>query len=276
MKFFRRRNVRKYTRRPAKRTVRRAIAKSRSKIFKKKVLSVIHKQAENKIARTVNMGLSTSVIAVPDAPRVTGVDCFQIVPNISTTPAAGTFYRLGEKVKAISLMVKGYYIYQPSVTVSSENFNHMKLRIMCVSPKNVRDLTSITSNSGSWIQNLLQNGSTTQQFSNSVTASAYLPFNKENIIKYYDHVFDLNQDYLLQTTAVGITPIITKSLRVNFSFRIPIKNKTLHYDQSINTGLTPTNFNPVLMAGIVQMNGFANTTTKGSLFYTSELQYEDL
>lgn len=272
-KYIRRkyRRVRKY--RPVKAAVRRAVVKAKAKVFNKKVLRVIHQQAENKIARTVNNGLSTSTISVPDAPRTTGVDCFPIVPSI---PTSGTFSRIGEKIKARSLVVKGYYMYTPQVTVNTTAFNHLALRIMIVSPKDVKDITSITSNSNSWIQNLLQNGSTTQQFSNSVCASAYLPFNQERITKYYDKLHFLNNEYLFQNTAAGDAPLITKGLMKHFNIRIPMRNKTLLYDSNINSGLTPTNFNPVLMVGVVQMDGFSNTVTAGKLFYTSELQFEDL
>lgn len=277
-KYIRRKyrsRVRKY--RPVKAAVRRAVVKAKAKVFNKKVLRVIHQQAENKISRVTNYGGSASgMLSVPDAPRTTGADCFPIIPSISETATAGTFYRSGQKIKARSLVVKGYYAYTPNVTVSTENFNHIGIRIMVVSPKNVRDQTSIVSNSGSWIQNLLQNGSTTQQFSNSVPSSLYLPFNGENIIKYYDKVHYLHNDYMLQTTASGITPLPTNMLFKHFTIRIPMKNKTLMYDQSINSGLTPTNFNPVLMVGAVQMNGYANTATLGKFFYTSELQWEDL
>lgn len=275
-KYIRRkyRRVRKY--RPVKAAVRRAVVKAKARVFNKKVLKVIHREAENKIARTVNNGLSTSTISVPDAPRFTGADCFPIVPQISSTPTAGTFYRIGEKIKARSLVVKGYYMYTPQTTVNTTAFNHLALRIMVVSPKDVRDITSITSNSGSWLQALLQNGSSTAAFSNQACASAYLPFNTERITKYYDKVHYLNNEYLLQATAVGDATLVTKNLVKHFTIRIPMRNKTLQYDSNVNSGLTPVNFNPVLMCGIVQMDGFANVTTAGKLFYTSELQYEDM
>lgn len=256
--------------------VAKAVRKAKTKRFNSRVLKVIHKQAETKRVRTVNYGLSTTYIQVPDAPRVAGTDCFPVVPSMSPTPTSGVLYRIGESVKALSLIVRGHYIYTPNVTVSSENFNHMKLRIMCVTPKDSRDLTSITSNSTQWIQNLLTNGNSSQQFSNSVVSSAYLPINKERIISYYDKVFDLNQPFLLQTTATGINDISTKGLKVNFSFKIPMKNKTLMYDNAVNSGQYPTNFNPVLMACVTQLNGYANTTILGKLFYTSELAFEDM
>lgn len=278
MRFFRRMSRKRVMRKrsPFSSLARKAVRKAKVKSFNKRVLKVIHKQAENKIARTVNNGLSTSTIDVPDAPRVTGVDCFPVIPSVTSTPSAGTFYRIGEKIKARSLVIKGYYYYTPQTTVNTGRFNNLALRIMVVQPKEIRDLTSITSNSTQWIQQLLQNGSSTQQFSNSVTASAYLPLNSERITKYYDKVFYLNQDYILQTTASGETNLTTKGLIKHFSIRIPVKNKTLLYDANINSGLTPTNFNPVLMAGIVQMDGFSNLVTAGKLFYTSELQYEDI
>lgn len=248
-----------------------------SKVFKQKVLKVIHQQAENKISQnTNNSGLSTSVITVPDAPRTTGVDCFQIVPNVSSSPVSGTFYRTGEKIKVQKMKVKGYYYYTPSVTVSSTVSNHMLLRIMCVQPRNVRTLPDIQSNVGQWIQNLLQNGSTTQQFSASVVGSAYYPFNKENIIVYYDKLFQLDQNFILQVTASGEAVLNTKGIIKHFEFSLPVKGKTLKYDQSINSGLTPTDFNPVLMCGIVQQDGTTGSVTNGKLFYTVNMEWEDL
>lgn len=252
--------------------VKKAVRKARNSVFRKKVLSVIHKQAENKIAQ-----LTQAYTAVPDAPRTTGVDCFQIVPSVSSSPVSGTFYRLGEKIRLRSLVVKGYFTYDPSFVIGTTNLNNMGLRIMVVQPKANKNLTDIQSNANQFVQNLLQNGSVSQQFSNSVPGSLYYPINKEMLTVYYDKVSYLNQPYIQQVTASGEVVIDTNRLTKHFTIRIPVSNKTLLYDASMGSlGVNSTNFNPVLMFGVVQMDGFANAAIKGHVFYTSHMEYEDL
>lgn len=272
MPFRRTYRKRKYIRRRKGGVVRKAVRRARSTAFKKKVLSVIHKVAENKISQH-----SQQFTLVPDVPRTTGVDCFQIVPSVTSTPSSGTFYRTGEKIKLRSLVIKGYYTYAPSAGVGSTHYNNMALRIMVVMPKANRNLTDIQSNTNQWIQNLLQNGNTAQQFSNSVTNSIYYPLNRELLNVYYDKLVFLNQPYQQQVTASGIMQLPTKDLTRHFHIRIPVKDKTLLYDASMgNTGINSTNFNPVLIFGLVQMDGYAGTSTNGGVSYTSHMEWEDL
>lgn len=214
-----------------------------SKVFAKKVLSVIHKQAETKQAFTqldptnFNSGVNSSG------------DCIKVLPSINQGTADNS--RIGDQIRGQSLTVKGAVVWSPSVG-SFGTFSNARLgvRVMIVQPKNLTDYSSALSSPTSWLNILLKKGGTTTAFT-GLLPDLWAPINTDAITKYYDRVHYINGTY--QSTAVGSTQLLG-GIKI-FKHTFKLRNKLLKYDTGVNSGLYPVNFAPFLLIGYCHMDG---------------------
>ena len=102
--------------------------------------------------------------------------------------------------------------------------------------------------------------------------------NKDAITVYYDKVFYVQNPFspavLFGAQQNLLMPLETCKF---FNVNLKLKNKTLKYDSAIDSGLTPTNFNPVMILGYCYLDGSSpdTVTTQISMSFDSYLDYED-
>lgn len=234
-----------------------------SKSFAKKVQSVINKNSENKQIYingflSFNSGINSAG------------DIQQIVSNLGNGSA--DYQRIGDQIRGQTLSVKGWIAMTLSY-LTSASASRIGVRLMIVQPKNFGALAEISANTGNWLGTLLRKGGTTTSFSGAVS-DLQSPINTDAITKYYDKVFYLNLPY--SQTAVGEASTVGSTRFFKISKKL--RNKLIKYDSSIGSGLTPVNFNPVMLCGYVHLDGSAAdvVNTQIQVNYDSVLQFQDM
>lgn len=257
-------------RKSGKKLIKKAVARARSSNFKKKVLKVIHSQNENKHATT-----STTLRIINDAPSTT--DMFQIIPNISA--GTGDNARVGDEIKPLSLRVRMTLDHLPPINVNSTARTYYGIRVMIVQPRQFRGLIQIAANADTWLSNLLRDGGTKIAFNVANPKSVMLPINSDEIITYYDKVYYESFPNVYQSATAPTSYIYQtewqKYGHKELALSLKVSKKTFKYDSNVNSGLTPVNYNPVLIVGICNMHGTTDVTSNLSFSYTSQLTYED-
>lgn len=251
------------SRNPRRRRARKGMSSKPTKSFAKKVMSVLNKNVEDKQAFTTafnsfNSGMTT-------APG----DILQLIPNITN----GTLdnQRVGDQIRGKVLSVKGWVSMTLSYLTAASSAR-IGVRMLVVQPKTLGDLTNIQANTGTWLSQLLKKGGATTAFSGAVS-DLQAPINTDAITKYYDKTFILTLPYV--QTAVGEATTFN-SVKL-FKFTRRLRNKLIRYDAAVNSGLTPTSFNPVLLIGYVHLDGSAADTinTQIQMNYDSIFTYQD-
>jgi len=237
--------------------------------FEQKVKAIVqrenHKDDETKQAfheRTLtsyNSGINTTAEAT------------RIVPSLGQ--GVTDYQRIGDQIKAQSLIVKGAIIYNPSTGQYGTYANaRLGVRMMIVQPRKFSNIDDVQTDVPNWSTYLLKKGGSTTAFT-GVLSDLWAPINSDGIIKYYDKVFYLDAPY--QATAVG--SVLMGNSTKFFNIKLKVKNKVLKYDSSVSGALQPTNYAPVLIIGYAHMDGSAPDvlTTAIQLVYDSVLNYED-
>lgn len=251
--------------------VRKAVARARSSVFKKKVLSVIKAQTETKQAfhsitsQAIRNQISTSS------------DMNVVIPAI--TQGTGDNNRIGDQVTLQRLSVKGYLRLPVDNTANSAYNRRIALRMMLVKPKRYNSKDDIVNNATTWMPSLLKKGGTTVGFTGAIN-DLWAPINSDAITKYYDKVIYLKQDALVTSGGAAATQVIPVSYSAEGTLRffsITKKfNKILKYDANIDSGTYPINNNMVLVIGLVYLNGDAPTgTTQAYLSFDTVMDFED-
>lgn len=275
MKYVRnnKRRARKSSRKYAPRSlVKKAVRKVRASVFRKKVLAVVHSQNESKMAFT-----SVTSQAI-NCPIDSSTEIAQLIPNI--TQGVSDYQRIGDQITLQSMTVKGY-IRLPSTLIGNATYNRrMAIRMMIVKPKRYQSYDDIKANVSNWTSSLLKKGGTTTSFT-GVISDIWAPINSDAITKYYDKTFYLRQDQIWYGGAAitnGIPFSVTSEGTIKFFTVVKKfgKGKKLTYDPSIDTGVLPSNFAPVLIAGLVYLDGTApSATTEAYVSYDVTFNYED-
>lgn len=232
-----------------------------SKNLKAAVQKIVMKNVETKSAyrAEAGSGINSGINSATDA--------YQLVPNILQGTSDST--RIGDQIRGQVLRIKGHINTALSLTTSATC--RLGVRMMIVQPKQYSNFAQIQANAAIWLQYLLKKGSTTVGFT-GITTDLYADVNTDAITCYYDKVMYINTPFL--QTAVGDTTIYN-SVKF-FSKTINLRNKLLKYDSNIDSGLTPSNYNPVLLIGYIRLDGSApDTTAHISLHYDAYLNYED-
>lgn len=261
---------RKYNRKASRKPRARRAPK---KTFAKKVLAIIHKQAENKMAyesggdviQKFNGSLANSGVSA----------LFPLIPGINRGNAEGD--RIGQQIRAQSLRFKGCLNLSPSGAGPYAGFqSRVAVRMMIVQPKHLSNNTQVDSTS--WFGALLQKGNTTTSFLGRLT-DLWAPINRDAITVYHDKTFYLTATWVSQVTAVGYYLIDNSKATKFFDVSVKCKNKVLRYDDNtfVGTGLTPTNFAPVALFGYTYLDGTApGTLTDVGINYDTTLSFEDM
>lgn len=262
-------NRRSYARKP---TVKKAIRQVRAKAFRKKVLSVIHKQNESKQA-------FLSIAPVFFNSAISGLaDVGRIMPAIVNGSADHN--RIGDQIRAQKLTFDCLVQFPPIVGTTLHNnpgAARIGVRVMIVTPKSYPNWNAASTAPSDWTQWLLKKGGTTSGFDGNV-ADLYAPINSDAITKHYDKVFYMNQPYVLHngsTTDVAIsTAGVTRHIKKVFRF----KNTLLKYDANVDSGLTPTNKGMFFVLGYAYTDGSTSPdiiTTRVKAQYSAILDFED-
>lgn len=272
-KFFRRaRRNRKPLRSnaPKKVAVRKAIRRAVKSNFAKKVLSVIHNQAESKQAWTsfAPTDFNSGIGAQADACR--------IIPNISKGDDDNM--RNGDQINPQSLTIRGIVQMLPQGTGQGDGVRKIAARLMIVTPKSFQTWASAYANATTWMPYLLRKGGTTSSFSGAID-DLYAPINTDAITCHYNKVFYLNQGTIITGTTTNSMTIDQSNLVRFFKKTIKFgKSRKFKYDANVDSGLTPSSAGAyVMILGYTFVDGTAPDTlsTRVRLQYTSVLHYED-
>lgn len=256
-----------------KRRVRRPKNKM-SRSFVKKVQSIIHKNAETKQAFTNQF---SQIQNYNSAINASGDNNF-LIPNISQ--GDGDNFREGDQIRAQKLTVKGHFITRFTGATGSTYYQNCRIgvRLFIVQPKMYLGQGGINSNSTTWMSTLLKKGGTTVGFTGLIS-DLYAPVNTDAISVYYDKVFYVQNPYSNAILGSGTANLLMPSGTTKFFAKtFKLKNKLFRYDNSIDSGLTPVNYNPTLLIGYSYLDGTSpdSVTTQIGLAWDSILDYEDI
>lgn len=244
-----------------KRNYTRPSARKMSKMFVKKVQSIVNKNLETKTSYRTEYGSGVNC-AITSA-----TDAFQLVPNMLQGLTDSS--RIADQIRGQSLIIRGHFNTALAYTTASGC--RLGVRMMIVQPKQYGNFAQVQANAALWLQYLLKKGGTTTAFT-GITPDLYADINRDAITCYYDKKFYINTPYL--QTAVGDTTI-ANSVKF-FTKKIILKNKLIRYDANVDGGLTPVNYCPVLLIGYVKLDGSApDANVQLSLNYDAYLNFQD-
>lgn len=245
-----------------KKRPKKTMSSKSSKSFVKKVQAIVHRDAETKQSFT-----SINNVAFNSGINSSG-DCLQLIANIAQGTADNA--RIGDQIRAQSIVIKG--AINSNLTFQSYSNCRLGVRLMIVQPKSYNSLSAIQANVSTWSSTLLKKGGTTTAFTGAMN-DLWSPINTDAITKYYDKVFYINTPYVASSVGDLSTYNSVKFFRHTFKLR----NKLIKYDSSIDSGLTPTNYNPVMLMGYCHLDGSSGdtVTTQVLLSFDSIMNYED-
>lgn len=237
-----------------------------TKVFAKKVQSVIDKNAENKIS----FGSQQNVY-YNSSPNSTA-DCTGLCTNINYGTADNQ--RIGDQIRLKNHTVQG--ALQLSSPTTNINNIRIAVRLMVVQPRQFSNSDDAIAAGGNWLQYLIKKGGTTSAFTGTLS-DLWAPINTDAIIKYYDKRFYLNTAYS-QGTGNGISTMGDSIKFFNFKLGRKNMNKLLRYESSVGSSLTPTNYAPIIILGYVKLDGSAPDTvsTIVSLSYDTVMYFQDM
>lgn len=261
----------RYGRKPVKKQYRRRRAAPKpSKALTKAVQRIIHKDAETKQAYN---GIQD--LAFNSGINSTG-DCQVLIANI--TQGTGDNARIGDQIRAQKLTMKGFINTRFSYgTNTYYQACRLGVRLMVVQPKAYSGLTAILANATIWQAALLKKGGTTVGFTGT-QSDLFADINSDAITTYYNKVFYITQPWANTTVgSAGTSPLMPVNSCKFFSKTFNLKNKLLKYDTNFDSGLTPVNYNPIVLLGYCLIDGTADSVnTAVALSYDSYLYFEDV
>jgi len=260
----------KFQRKP--RANRKMAVKKTNKLFAKKVLSVIHKQAEDK---QLYYTTGSSPLFFPG-----GFTALNNISLVMPTCSRGTNEgdRIGNTIRAKSLSINGALFYKQGTVPNSASGARIAIRMMLIQPKNFGSITNIDLANPSWSSQLLQKGNTTSTFSGTTLADLWAPINRQAVTVYYDKVHYLSTTSVNQVSAVGYYSIEPRNSTKFFKISLNLRNKAIKYDDNVGSGITPVSFNPVLVTCWCYMDGSSSVynTTDVGISLDSTLTFEDM
>lgn len=257
------------------RSYRRMVSKP-SKSFVRNVKQVVRSLTETKQAYH-NSGNSLTMF---NSGIDNAGDMLQVIPSISQSTLDNG--RIGDQIRAQKLNIKGYLklnINAASGTAGdSTTLPNVIARLMVVSVKSRSNYTDAAAGPG-YLATLLKKGGTTVGFT-GLLSDINAPINTDAFTVHADRKIYLTQSYV---NAIGasvpsqyLAQDISNTVKF-FSIDVKCKNKLLKYDEDVGSGLTPTNFAPIMLLGYSYLDGSAPDTlsTNLGLQYISTLDYED-
>lgn len=257
-------NRRRVYRGKKKTTMRKRTSYRPRKQFKKAVEKIVKSNIERKVANT-NSG---SQLVFFDSQIVAAGDMIQIVPNI--TKGVQENNRISNLIEAEKLVIKGYVRFNTLSNVNNK-YSQVAVRLFLVSLKQRSNYNDVQS-STTYLSVLLRKGGSEVPWS-GIISDIYADLNTDVWTKHMDRVMYLSQDQMF--TDVG--SINTKETVKFFRKTISCK-KVLKYDDTISSGLLPTNFAPILLIGYCYMNGASPDVApiqNLGLYYDADLYFRD-
>lgn len=251
------------TRRYKKRYTKRPVG-----AFKKKVLSVLSAQVEDKM-----VCYSPDPIALSPTINATS-DIKQIVPQIQKGVEANE--RVGEKIRGKYISIRGHLELNTSQQ-TNDGPTRVAVRVMIVSPKNLQNWTEISGGSNlGWLSGLIDYGSANQVFDGTTgnatsIKSLYLPLNTDVVTCHHDKLHYLNAPKIVNSTGTQLQNVDWQNTIKFFNIKLNCK-KLMKY---VGGTLYPNNYSPVMLVGFCQLNGGANSTNFVRVHYLSRFIYED-
>lgn len=253
---------------------KKTMSKSKSnKAFVKKVKTIIKADIEDKQAYNNQF---SQIQSYNSAINSSG-DCAILVPNIANGTADNA--RIGDQIRGKALKVQGHLITRFTGSTGTTYYQNCRIgvRLFIVQPKSFLSQGGITSNATTWQATLLKKGGTTSGFTGLIS-DLYSPVNTDAITVYYDKVFYVQNPYSNAVFGSTMSNLLMPNETCRFFGKtIKLRNKVLKYDANIDSGLTPTQFNPVMIMGYAYLDGSSpdTVTTNLAMSYVSTLNYED-
>lgn len=233
--------------------------------FAKKVKSVLSKTLETK-QQSHSGGMTaynSGISAIGDVNRV--------LPSVAQGVDDGQ--RVGSKITATSLQIKGHYILNQSYMSTASNAR-IGVRMMVVTPRKYQHTTDAIANATAWLPVLLKKGNTDNAFTGTIE-NLYQSINRDQVIVHYDKVSYMTMPQVNFYTAVASD---TTNFPVNstkfFTINLKCRNKVLTFDEGSNY---PYQYGPVVLIGYSHLDGSAADAveTQLSMQYFSTITYKD-
>lgn len=258
-----------------KATKSKAVVRKRSvrpnRAFKKKVLSIIHKEAETKEAFTTQ-----AAIQYKNAISTANASFSRLIPNVSQ--GAGDNARIGDQIRVQSIKWRGILNMVPQGTSQADSTRRIGIRVMVLTPKAFGNWGSASANYATWQNYILKKGGTATGFT-GVIDDLFAPVNTDAVTCHFNKVYKFTQGSFFQATvtaANGIVPYENASMVKFMQHTFRFKNRLFKYDANIDSGVTPTNTAMVIAVGFVYLDGTApDTASRVSFQYDSIMKYED-
>lgn len=236
----------------------------KNKSLIKTIQNVINKKAEDKSAfesvidRNFNSGINQQT------------DVQHLIPNINI--GTGPNSRVGAQISPKSLTIMGHI--HSNLTNNTYSDCRLGVRMMIVSPKGYVGYEPAYNSAVTWLAQLLRRGATTVAFTGSVL-DYYSEINTDVVTCHYDRKFYIRSPYVPSTNSGDNSTV--GSIRF-FKIRLPVKSKTFKYDSAVNSGLSPTNYNPFLILGYCHLDNATPDTvqTQINLNFSTTLKFQDL
>lgn len=195
-------------------------------------------------------------------------DCNFIIPNMTNSTFDNG--RVGDQVRAKRLHLQGHLI--TNLLLQDYNSCRIGVRMLIVQPRNYGSLTLIQNGAATWMNFLLKRGGGTSGFT-GIVSDLYTKINSDAIICYYDKLIYMQSPYVVDNKGA----LNIQRMTHFFDIKLKVKNKLLRYDVDIDGGLTPTEYNPVLILGYAHLNNGTPDTieTQLNMSWVSYLDYQD-
>lgn len=272
--------MRRYGKRPnyrrkayRKTTAKKAVRKARKSNFVKAVKRVISSTVETKQAF---MTSATNSLTLFNSGINAAGDMLQVLPNISQGTTDNS--RIGDQIIAKKLNIKGYVKLNVNDVMDSLTLPNVICRLMVISLK-YRSAYPDSAGSSAPLAALLKKGGTTTNFSGNLS-DIYADVNTDLWTVHADRKFYLNQSYVATPGAAPAQSIVSTDVSKTvkfFNINVNCRNKKLLYDGAVTSGLSPTNFAPMLVLGYAYLSGDVIDTVSANvgLHYISKFDFED-
>lgn len=230
--------------------------------FKKKVLKIIHEQAEDK------QGFNSQSAVAYNGTIDSTTEFYDLLPGIAQ--GSDKNQRTGDLVRGKMLKVRGHI--HMGITTDTDANCRIIVRLLVLTNKLAPSYYSNENNTG--LDRLLMANGSAQKFDGYVS-SLYLPVNRDLYTVHYDKLHYLNVDQLYHASAadVEVTRTVGQTVKL-FRVNIPCK-KLLRFGEGL---AYPINFRPRICLGYAHVDNSAADTveTQVSLSWISDFTYEDM
>lgn len=249
------------------------VQNAKQKIAIKKITKIvdkrIHKNNETKSCFTVQSAINIDCTITP----VTDINAARfVIPTM--TKGTDDNDRIGDQIKPMSIKVMGHINTEASTNFTYERSRYF-VRVMIIQPKSFSSQSDIIANAATWLGTLLKKGGTTASFT-GIYGDIWADINSDAITTYFDKVYYVERPYNANPAANTNNNVTGRNV-VRFKYNFKVKSKKLKYDDSIDSGTSNTQFNPLILVGFVPVIGVAGTAGQNDiqLNYVSYMKYED-